>query len=576
MAGQWTPDNRIFDLVEGFTMPYETMNIEEHHKRRMICLYDLTRPPSEEEKQTWTKPGELETLPAEELEKLTQEEQCRRLVWRSGLTDVECIMLRLWTGPMYTKYSQILRDGVKGKFQTSCHALNSGILKISRVSREGTVYRGLSGRGITMQDLLNKAFLEKGSQSFTTDRTVAEKYAKFAGEGKPSYIIIVRQGVIDKGADIGPISFYPYEMEILFGALVMMECIHVRVEGAVIVLEVRLNVNALAGTLDDIMNEKSRSIANAAEMFLHELQVKDSVKKLAGASRVTELQNVEEKMRQVLKDAPHAFNDPESFQKANALAVETYKGADSHADLCARMEALFEDDAGDATLEGEIAGLEARLKRRQTELALPEMERRISALNLWAWVLKPLWLPTFHVLVFCLGLVSAVPAAALACLNVLFSLVARLPLLGALVRESVAAPVAWLSAKVWGFCAECLVTLHVRVHGEGGTLQDRRWVLALLDIEREGLVSAVRALRSELGVAPSPRVGMTVTTISTQEGAPRGKSTLPFSTGEQITIKELLQEDGEWYAAGHEYSSLWFPLSSTDAYSGGGERQVGT
>ena len=307
---------------------------------------------------------------------------------------------------------------------------------------------------------------------------MAEKYAKFAGEGKPSYIIIVRQGVIDKGADIGPISFYPHEREILFGALAMMECINVRIEGAVIVLEVRLNVNAMAGTLDDIMNEKSRSIANAAEMFLHELQVKDSVKKLAGASRVTELQNVEEKMRQVLKDAPHAFNDPESFQKANALAVETYKGADSHADLCARMEALFEDDAGDATLEGEIAGLEARLKRRQTELALPEMERRISALNLWAWVLKPLWVPTFHVLVFCLGLVSAVPAAALACLNVLFSLVARLPLLGALVRESAAAPVAWLSAKAFGFCGECLFVLHVKVYGEWGTLQDRRWVLA--------------------------------------------------------------------------------------------------
>ena len=66
-----------------------------------------------------------------------------------------------------------------------------------------------------------------------------------------------------------------------------------------------------------------------------------------------------------------------------------------------------------------------------------------------------------------------------------------------------------------------------------------------------------------------PRVGMTVTTISTQQGAPRGKSTLHFSTGQQITIKELHQEDGKWYAAGHTYSTLWFPLSSTDAYSGG-------
>ena len=71
-------------------------------------------------------------------------------------------------------------------------------------------------------------------------------------------------------------------------------------------------------------------------------------------SRVKELQNVEEKMKQVLKDAPHAFNDPESFQKANTLEVETYKGADSHADLRARMEALFEGDAGDATRRGRL------------------------------------------------------------------------------------------------------------------------------------------------------------------------------------------------------------------------------
>ena len=86
MAGQWTPDSRRFDLVKGFTMPHETKNILEHQQRRMICLYDLMRPPSEEEKQTWAKPGERETMSAEELAKLPQEEQCRRLVYRSGLT----------------------------------------------------------------------------------------------------------------------------------------------------------------------------------------------------------------------------------------------------------------------------------------------------------------------------------------------------------------------------------------------------------------------------------------------------------------------------------------------------------
>ena len=42
--------------------------------------------------------------------------------------------------------------------------------------------------------------------------------------------------------------------------------------------------------------------------------------------------------------------------------------------------------------------------------------------------------------------------------------------------------------------------MHVKVYGvDGGTWQDRRWVLAQLDVERQGLESAVGALRAELG-----------------------------------------------------------------------------
>ena len=69
---------------------------------------------------------------------------------------------------------------------------------------------------------------------------------------------------------------------------------------------------------------------------------------------------------------------------------ETCKGADSHAVLSALIKTLLEDDAGDATLEGEIADLEARLKRHQAELSLTQLERRLTALNVWSWVLKPL------------------------------------------------------------------------------------------------------------------------------------------------------------------------------------------
>jgi len=67
VAGAWTPDNRIFALIEEFQIPQETQNIEEKDKRRIICLDDLMRCPTDEEKFTWSNPGQLEELSREEL-----------------------------------------------------------------------------------------------------------------------------------------------------------------------------------------------------------------------------------------------------------------------------------------------------------------------------------------------------------------------------------------------------------------------------------------------------------------------------------------------------------------------------
>jgi len=136
---------------------------------------------------------------------------------------------------MYHEYNRIYPEGAKGQFTTSLHALTSGITKSARGNVQETVYRGVSGRGISIEDLINKTFLEKGAQSFTTDLNVAKRYAKYAGKDMPSYILVVYEGVIDKGADISAMSFYPYEKEKLYSALAMMECISIRVGGRMIV-----------------------------------------------------------------------------------------------------------------------------------------------------------------------------------------------------------------------------------------------------------------------------------------------------------------------------------------------------
>ena len=67
------------------------------------------------------------------------------------------------------------------------------------------------------------------------DLNVAKRYAEYAKKDMPGYILVVYEGVNDKGADISTMSFYPYEKEKLYSSLVMMECINIQVEGRILI-----------------------------------------------------------------------------------------------------------------------------------------------------------------------------------------------------------------------------------------------------------------------------------------------------------------------------------------------------
>jgi len=93
--GAWTPGNRSFALIEGFQIPQEMQNTEEKDKRRMTCLDDFMRCPTDEEKLTWPNPGQLEELSPEEYNMLCQEDQCQRCIYRNNLTIAEVALIRL-------------------------------------------------------------------------------------------------------------------------------------------------------------------------------------------------------------------------------------------------------------------------------------------------------------------------------------------------------------------------------------------------------------------------------------------------------------------------------------------------
>lgn len=83
-----------------------------------------------------------------------------------GVSKAELLALRLYTGPCFELYNTVLRakagklpagpgyprkagdtDGnTGGKFVTTIHAVTSGIIKLSKITPMGTVYRGTTGR----------------------------------------------------------------------------------------------------------------------------------------------------------------------------------------------------------------------------------------------------------------------------------------------------------------------------------------------------------------------------------------------------------------------------------------------
>ena len=79
------------------------------------------------------------------------------------VTLVELIALRLYTGPLFMLYNGVLRSmasggvvkfgfpkdllgtSVVGRFTTTLHAINSGVIKMSRIQPKCGVYRGMNG-----------------------------------------------------------------------------------------------------------------------------------------------------------------------------------------------------------------------------------------------------------------------------------------------------------------------------------------------------------------------------------------------------------------------------------------------
>ena len=224
------------------------------------------------------------------------------------LTTDEIIGARLYTGPLFEKYNAVMRGlnggvpflrrqlvrlcaqpgtlavyddacnaGVADAFSTALattntyittlHVINSSIVKIGRLTTACRVYRGYSGMALPPEFWAPNEYgvvggVESAFMSCSAERDVAMTYA--GSRGGMGIVFEVAQGMVDRGASIEWLSQYPHEREILFGPLTGLEVMGTRIEGSVVVLEVRLSVNLSALTIEQVVSKRRKLLLDMA------------------------------------------------------------------------------------------------------------------------------------------------------------------------------------------------------------------------------------------------------------------------------------------------------------------------
>ena len=104
--------------------------------------------------------------------------------------------------------------------------------------------------------------------SATSNKTVALSYATGGGSGA-GILFCMDQGLVDRGANLSWLSQYPHEAEVLFAPLAGLGVEETRVEGSVLVVQMRINVNHINRTVEQVVARRKQLLDDMA----HELQL---------------------------------------------------------------------------------------------------------------------------------------------------------------------------------------------------------------------------------------------------------------------------------------------------------------
>jgi len=259
------------------------------------------------------------------------EEKCNALLRKDGHSEMikeELVGGRLYTGPMYVKYNTVLRskskdqnmmklarDLTKGNgYPTTIHAINSCVIKLSKLTKAGKVWRGIKGATLPKEfwvanEMGVRGGIEYAFSSTTTDREQALIYSGGGDDSAASTVFEMQMGMVDRGADLTWLSQYPHEREVLLPPLTGIEALGTDVQGSTLMISSRLSLNLAAHTLEQVLSRRRKMLLDMLSGI--ELEMRDAL----GEENVGFGVRVLRKAMSYgpLSHDPEWFNDDENF-----------------------------------------------------------------------------------------------------------------------------------------------------------------------------------------------------------------------------------------------------------------------
>ena len=170
-------------------------------------------------------------------------------------------------------------------YTTTIHAINSCVIKLSKLTKAGKVWRGIKDAKLPPEFWVPNAMgikggIEFGFSSTTTDRAQAMHYAQ-GGEGMGGKqgggtaamtIFEMQMGMVDRGADLTWLSQYPHEREVLLPPLTGIEALGTDVQGSMLVIHSRLSLNLASHTLEQVLSRRRKMLMDMVDGIVLEMR----------------------------------------------------------------------------------------------------------------------------------------------------------------------------------------------------------------------------------------------------------------------------------------------------------------